>query len=106
MLRWSYDIFMKTKYSKKGVKFSTKLGRLYNVSTTLGSSSGDYILWYYLGKGWRVNELNVRQLPFFVRGTMCIRRRKIILSGKLNTGKSLSWMYTVCMKNEVGSGGG
>ena len=74
MLRWSYDILIKTKYSKKGVKFLTKLG-IYSVSTALGSSSGDYIIWYYLGKGWRVNELNLRQLPFLVRGTMCIRRR-------------------------------
>ena len=75
MLRWSYDIFIKTKYSENGVKLLTKLGMLYNVSTTLGLSSGDYIIWYYLGKGWRLNELNVRQLPFLVRGTMCIRRR-------------------------------
>ena len=76
MLSWSYDIFyFKYKYSKKGVKFLTKLGRLYNVSTTLGSSSGDFILWYYLGKGCRINEFNVRQLLFLVRGTMCISRR-------------------------------
>ena len=48
---------------------------IYNVSTALGSSSGDYLIWYYLGKGWRVNELNVRQLPLLVRGSMCIRMR-------------------------------
>ena len=61
MLKWSYGIFIKTKYRKKKVKFLTKLGWLYNVSTALGSSSADYILFYYLAKGWRVNELNVRQ---------------------------------------------
>ena len=58
MLRWSYDILIKTKYSKKGVKFLTKLG-IYNVSTALVSSSGDYIIWYYLGKGWRVCLLSL-----------------------------------------------
>ena len=67
MLRWSYDILIKTKYSKKGVKFVTKLG-IYNVSTALGSSSGDYIIWYYLGKCWRVCLFNLFSLAL-IAGT-------------------------------------
>ena len=51
-------MFIKPKNVEKKGKFLTRLGRLYDVSIAVGSSSGDdYILWYYLGKGWSVNEV-------------------------------------------------
>ena len=78
MLRWTYDIFIKTKYSKKGVKFITKQGTAFRPH--LGHHQ---VMIPYYGiistscKGRGVNELNVRQLSFLVRGTCNVHKKEV-----------------------------